>query len=544
MSESSVQEAEQERHTCLEALGNDLVRGLIIKDMNMASLVMVGGVDAAFASTVKDKRMQQAIILAQDMSYLYMLRNVKDIVKQLCFCRPLELENLQLFGMTALHYLMLRPYDQPLLDNDVWESDSVIFIRQKGVEMMLESTKMHRTCVPLQIVCCRIMQSLLKLVLYNHMIIHALRSFINFGGVDIVIAAMASYPKEFELQREGQLLAVRLLDYRDDTSTQWSQLQMSLIVALTLHNLQEYTYSLEINTSGMELLCRALVSRSKMSQWTPGRSYTSPKPGSDAALTQLMATDSLQIIVDASKRIAQEDSHDVYWHSDIFAPVVLPFYETPNGVQQIIHSGCIPYILLKMDTDIHNKLQMLHILSTWSSNPLLGIEFVNNNVHRSCVHWACAFPNQSTVQEYVCEMICNLSSNTALIENLVAVGAVSLLVMNIENATMTQSHIIPLICKALRNIAILEVSLSRDERWIQDGDGLSAFEKIKFNGMVGFVVSDETHAHLNQAREFCDMAIEALCEIPSYRKIMEARRLIPRTSQSSILSRAFSVLGL
>ena len=85
MSESSVQEAEQERHTCLEALGNDLVRGLIIKDMNMASLVMVGGVDAAFASTVKDKRIEQAIILAQDMSYLYILRNVKGIVKQLCF---------------------------------------------------------------------------------------------------------------------------------------------------------------------------------------------------------------------------------------------------------------------------------------------------------------------------------------------------------------------------------------------------------------------------------------------------------------------------
>jgi len=114
-----VQEAEQTRRTRLEALGNDLVRGLIIKDMNMPSLVMVGGVETAFASTVKDKRMKQAIILAQDMSYLYILRNVKDIVKQLRFCRPLELENLQLFGMTALHHLMLRPYDQPLLDHDI-----------------------------------------------------------------------------------------------------------------------------------------------------------------------------------------------------------------------------------------------------------------------------------------------------------------------------------------------------------------------------------------------------------------------------------------
>ena len=199
---------------------------------------MVGGVETAFASTVKDKRMKQAIILAQDMSYLYILRNVKDIVKQLRFCRPLELENLQLFGMTALHHLMLSPYDQPLLDNEIWECASVIFIRQRGVEMMLESTKMHRTCVPLQIVCCRIMQSLLKLVLQNHMIVLALRSFIKVGGVDIVIAAMASYPKEFELQHEGQLLAGRLFDYRDDKSTQWSQLQMGLIVALTLQNLQ------------------------------------------------------------------------------------------------------------------------------------------------------------------------------------------------------------------------------------------------------------------------------------------------------------------
>jgi len=160
------------------------------------------------------------------------------------------------------------------------------------------------------------------------------------------------------------------------------------------------------------------------------------------------------------------------------------------------------------------------------------------------VHWESAFPNQNTVKAHESEINCKLSSNTALIENLEAVGAVSLLVMNIENATMTQSQIVPLICKALRNIDIFEVSSSRNERWIQDGDGLSAFEKIKFDGMVEFVVSDETHAHLKQAREFCDMAIEALCEIPSYRKTMEERRLIPRTSETSMFSRAFSVLGL
>jgi len=80
---SSVQEAEQAGRTCLEAVDNHLVRGLVIKDINMASLLMVGSVDAAFASTVKDKRIEQASILAQEMSYLYLLRNVKGIVKQL-----------------------------------------------------------------------------------------------------------------------------------------------------------------------------------------------------------------------------------------------------------------------------------------------------------------------------------------------------------------------------------------------------------------------------------------------------------------------------
>jgi len=544
---SSVQEAEQAGRTCLEALGNDLVRGLVIKDMNMASLLMVGSVDAAFASTVKDKRIEQAIILAQDMSYLYILRNVKGIVKQLCFCRPLECESLQLFGMTALHHLMLRPHDQPpLRDDDIWECDSVIFIEQRGVEMMLESTKMHRTCVPLQMICCRIMLSLLRLWRYRDMIIPALRSFIHVGGVDIVIAAMASYPKKIELQHEGQLLVGRLLEYRDDISTQWSHLQMRLIVALTLQNLQEYTYSREINTSGMELLSRALVNRSKMSQWTPGRSYSCPKAGSNAALAQLMATESLQIIIDASKRIAQEESDDRYEDTDIFADVVLPFYETTTGVQQIIQSGCVAYILFKLDTldDLDTKRQMLYILLQWSSNPQLGIEIVNNNVPRRCVHWACTLANDSMVQDYVCEIIRNLSSNTAWIENVVAAGAVSLLVINIENATMSRSHIVPLICEALRNIAVFEVSLPRDERWIQDGDGLSAIEKIKWGGTMGFVVSDKTHVDLKQAREFCDMAVEALWRIPFYRKNMQARRLIPCTSQTSIFSRAFSVLGL
>jgi len=544
--EQDAELAEETHRACSEALDNGLVRELIVKDMNIASLLKIGSVDAAFAATVRDKRVQQAIIFAKDMAYLYMLRNVEGIVRQLCFCRPLECADLQVYGMTALHHLMLRPHDQAPRDDDICVGASVVFIEQGGVAMMLESTTMHRTCVPLQLLCCCIMKSLLKLTIHAEMIVTALRSFTRAGGIDIVIAAMISYPKEFELQREGLLLLARLLDYRDDASTQWSQMQMGWAVALTLQNLQEYAHSRENTTSGIMVLRRALVCRSKMSQWTPNRSYVSPKPGSDAALTQLMASDSLQIIIRALKGISADEGDD-RGHADDFAIVVLPFYETLRGVQQIIQSGCIPFILTKLDAghDVDNKIQLFYILSRWSSNPQLGIEFVNNSVHRRCVHWAYTLPTQSLLQCYVCEIICNLSSNTALIENLVAAGAVPLLVSNIDNATRTQkSEIIALICKALRNIAVFEASCSSDEHWILDSGGLSVLEQVRCNGFVNVIVCNETHEHLTEARQFCDMAIEALGRIPSYRKIMKARRLIPSTPETSMFSKAFSALGL
>ena len=124
-------------------------------------------------------------------------------------------------------------------------------------------------------------------------------------------------------------------------------------------------------------------------------------------------------------------------------------------------------------------------------------------------------------------------------------GAVPLLVSNVENGTRTQkSEIIALICKALRNIAVFEASCSSDEHWILDSGGLSVLEQVRCNGFVDIVVSDETHEHLTEARQFCDMAIEALGRIPSYRKIMQAKRLIPSTPETSMFSKAFSALGL
>jgi len=101
-----------------------------------------------------------------------------------------------------------------------------------------------------------------------------------------------------------------------------------------------------------------------------------------------------------------------------------------------------------------------------------------------------------------------------------------------------------LICKALRNIAVFEASCSSDEHWILDSGGLSVLEQVRFNAFVNVVVCNETHEHLTEARQFCDMAIEALGRIPSYHKIMQAKRLIPSNPKSSMFSKAFSALGL
>jgi len=126
-----------------EALNNDNVREVIGNHLDNKLLSRVARVDTNFASTVNNARTDQALVFVKDMAYLYLLRDVCSIVQQLHFCQPLLMQNLQLYGFTALQYVIAPP-ENPT-DEDMrpgvggnWQDNAASFLEEGGVEVVVK----------------------------------------------------------------------------------------------------------------------------------------------------------------------------------------------------------------------------------------------------------------------------------------------------------------------------------------------------------------------------------------------------------------------
>jgi len=133
------------RHTANRccALNNDNVREVIGNHLDNKLLSRVASVDTNFASTVNNARTNQALVFVKDMAYLYLLRDVSSSVQQLHFCQPLLMQILQLYGVTALQYVIAPPENptdedmRPGVGGD-WQDNAASFLEEGGVEVMVK----------------------------------------------------------------------------------------------------------------------------------------------------------------------------------------------------------------------------------------------------------------------------------------------------------------------------------------------------------------------------------------------------------------------
>jgi len=530
-----------------EALHNDNIREMIAKHSDFGSLSVLASVDTAFALTVDDARKDQAKIFVEDMAYLYMLRDVVSIVKQLNFCQALRMPNVQLYGITALQYLMSTPLSEKHDEHEdheslaahealrEWRERIATFIKAGGVEVLVRNTTVHPSNPKLQIASCRVLLSIWNIWHARHAL-HvaedAIWRFMKIGGLAALLTTMTACPRDAELQRNGLSVLYYLQSRREDMRACWSEQQSGWAVNIVVEMLRVHPENLEIIGSAVKFLGRVVSFPTSAYRTGPKRVIVSLEPSCNAALAQLTKQGTVRIIMDACERFTQ--NKDRFTLLKDFLRIITSFVQTQQGIQEIATSQCVSYVMQVLHAVTNQRFvcfDVLVLFIRWTQNEVMATYLIQTDLVYHIVQSALKTPNNHLAQENLIEIIRNISTHRNLIAHVAGPGVLSFVKYCIETPGLHARSRVELACETLKNIAMFEVSQPAGPHWIQNGGGLDALQKM--------TRPERAAEEFQEARMDCSITTECLWQIPSYRNALRAMEL-PR---ESLFSRMVARLG-